>query len=93
MNKPKILVVDDEASARSGLSKLLEQEGYSVATAADGLLALEAISESAPALVVTDLKMPNLDGMGLLAKIAEQGLGIPVIVTTAFGEVSVAVQA
>jgi two-component system response regulator HydG len=93
MNKAKILVVDDEASARSGLSKLLEQEGYSVVTAADGLLALESIAENAPALIITDLKMPNLDGMGLLAKLREQKLDIPAIVTTAFGEVSVAVQA
>jgi DNA-binding NtrC family response regulator len=93
MNKAKILVVDDEASARSGLSKLLEQEGYQVETAADGALALQAISESPPSLIVTDLKMPNLDGMGLLAKLGEQGVAIPVIVTTAFGEVSVAVQA
>jgi len=93
MNKAKILVVDDEASARSGLSKLLEQEGYSVESAADGLLALDSIAETAPALIITDLKMPNLDGMGLLAKLREQGLDIPTIVTTAFGEVSVAVQA
>jgi len=93
MSNAKILVVDDEASARSGLSKLLAQEGYAVETAADGLLALESISESAPALIITDLKMPNLDGMGLLAKLREQNLDIPAIVTTAFGEVSVAVQA
>ncbi len=93
MNKAKILVVDDEASARSGLSKLLEQEGYTVVTAADGLLALESIAENAPALIISDLKMPNLDGMGLLAKLREQSLDIPAIVTTAFGEVSVAVQA
>ncbi|HEY3252315.1 MAG TPA: sigma-54 dependent transcriptional regulator [Polyangiaceae bacterium] len=93
MSKAKILVVDDEASARSGLSKLLEQEGYSVQTAEDGLVALESIAENAPALVITDLKMPNLDGMGLLAKLRELGLDIPAIVTTAFGEVSVAVHA
>jgi two-component system, NtrC family, response regulator HydG len=93
MNKARILVVDDEPSARSGLSKLLSQEGYTVDTAADGLLALEMAAESPPALIVTDLKMPNLDGMGLLAKLREQNLDIPTIVTTAFGEVSVAVQA
>ena len=93
MNKAKILVVDDEPSARSGLSKLLEQEGYTVDTAADGLLALESLAENAPALIITDLKMPNLDGMGLLTKLREQNLDVPTIVTTAFGEVSVAVQA
>jgi len=93
MSKARILVVDDEASARSGLEKLLTQEGYTVDTAADGLLALEVIAERPPALIVTDLKMPNLDGMGLLGKLRERNLDIPAIVTTAFGEVSVAVQA
>jgi two-component system, NtrC family, response regulator HydG len=93
MNKARILVVDDEPSARSGLEKLLSQEGYTVDTAADGLLALELVAESPPALIITDLKMPNLDGMGLLAKLREQGLDIPTIVTTAFGEISFAVQA
>ena len=71
MNKVRILVVDDEASARSGLAKQLEQEGYTVDTAADGALALHCIAERAPALIVTDLKMPNLDGMGLLAKLRD----------------------
>lgn len=93
MNKARILVVDDEPSARSGLSKLLSQEGYTVDSAADGLAALEMLTETPPALIITDLKMPNLDGMGLLAKLREQNLDIPAIVTTAFGEVSVAVQA
>jgi len=93
MNRARILVVDDELSARSGLSKLLSQEGYTVDCAADGLAALEMATETPPALIITDLKMPNLDGMGLLAKLREQNLDIPAIVTTAFGEVSVAVQA
>ncbi|HEY0466393.1 MAG TPA: sigma-54 dependent transcriptional regulator [Polyangiaceae bacterium] len=93
MTKARILVVDDEPSARSGLSKLLSQEGYTVDSAPDGLVALEMAAETPPALIITDLKMPNLDGMGLLAKLREQNLDIPAIVTTAFGEVSVAVQA
>ena len=93
MTKPKILVVDDEPSARSGLSRLLEQEGYQVETAADGLLALDAIAEAPPALIITDLKMPNLDGLGLIAKVREQYPGIPAVVATAFGEVASAVAA
>jgi two-component system response regulator HydG len=91
--KAKILVVDDEASARSGLGKLLEQEGYSVVQAADGREALDAVAEEAPELIITDLKMPNMDGMQLLAKIRESYDAIPVIVATAFGEVSSAVTA
>ncbi|HWZ91886.1 MAG TPA: sigma-54 dependent transcriptional regulator [Polyangiaceae bacterium] len=93
MTKARILVVDDEASARSGLAKLLTQEGYEVDTAADGVLALELVAEKAPSLIVTDLKMPNMDGMELVAKVRAQHPDIPTIVTTAFSDVSSAVQA
>ncbi|HEY2410085.1 MAG TPA: sigma-54 dependent transcriptional regulator [Polyangiaceae bacterium] len=93
MSKAKILVVDDEASARNGLVKLLSQEGYSVDAAGDGVEALELVNEKAPALVITDLKMPNMDGMQLLAKIRETNQALPVVVATAFGEVSTAVAA
>jgi DNA-binding NtrC family response regulator len=93
MTKARILVVDDEASARSGLEKLLKQSDYDVTTAADGVLALAAAAESAPDVVVTDLKMPNMDGMTLLAKLREQDSELPVIVTTAFGDVNSAVDA
>jgi two-component system response regulator HydG len=93
MTKPRILVVDDEASARSGLAKLLGQEGYEVETAADGLLALEVLAERTPALIVSDLKMPNMDGMQLIAKVRETYPGIPIVVATAFGEISSAVAA
>ena len=93
MSKARILVVDDEASARAGLTKLLKQEGYDVDAAADGAEALLMLAERAPALVVTDLKMPNMDGMALLAKIRQQNPQIPTIVATAFGEVSTAVEA
>lgn len=93
MSKPRILVVDDEASARDGLTKLLEQEGYPVDSAADGLLALEAIAERPPALIVTDLKMPNMDGLQLITKVKELYPGIPAVVATAFGDVSSAVEA
>ena len=93
MKKARVLIVDDEPSARSGLAKLLEQEGYEVETAADGVLALELVAERAPNLIVTDLKMPNMDGMALVAKVREQNPEIPTIVTTAFSDVSSAVQA
>jgi two-component system response regulator HydG len=93
MSKARILVVDDEASARSGLEKLLRQSGFDVSTAEDGARALAAAAETAPDVVVTDLRMPNIDGMALLAKLREQDPTLPVIVTTAFGEVDTAVEA
>ncbi len=93
MNDIRILVVDDEASARSGLEKLLRQSGYVVDTAKDGKDALAVAAEHPPEVVVTDLKMPEMDGMTLLAKLREYDRDLPVIVATAFGEVSSAVAA
>ncbi|WP_438023340.1 sigma-54-dependent transcriptional regulator [Sorangium sp. So ce233] len=89
----RVLVVDDEASARSGLEKLLRQEGYAVDAAADGAEALEIATERPPDVVVTDLKMPKMDGMALLGRLREQDPSLPVIVVTAFGDVTSAVQA
>src|SRR5438046_385640 len=91
--KARILVVDDEASARSGLEKLLKQEGYAVASADDGTTALERFSESAADVVVTDLKMPKMDGIELLTKLRAQEQDVPVLVCTAFGDVSTAARA
>ncbi|WP_441292099.1 sigma-54-dependent transcriptional regulator [Sorangium sp. KYC3313] len=89
----RVLVVDDEASARSGLEKLLRQEGYTVDAAADGVEAVEVAAERPPDVVVTDLKMPRMDGVALLGKLREQDPALPVIVVTAFGDVSSAVLA
>jgi two-component system response regulator HydG len=91
--KGRILVVDDEASARSGLERLLQQEGFSVKTAADGAIALRIAADFAPDVVVTDLKMPEMDGMELLKHLREQDHDLPVIMATAFGDVSSAVSA
>ena len=92
-SKGRILVVDDEASARLGLEKLLRLEGYTVRVEADGAAGLRAAEDFAPDVVVTDLRMPNMDGMQLLGKLRQQDRGIPVIVATAFGEVASAVAA
>ena len=91
--KARILVVDDEPSARSGLEKLLKQEGYVVETAPDGPTAIALAADNAPDLVVTDLKMPGMDGVELLRKLHETYRDLPVIVATAFGDVASAVAA
>ncbi len=92
-DKARILVVDDEPSARTGLEKLLKQEGYEVDVAGDGHSALSLASERPPDLVVTDLKMPGMDGVELLKKLHDQDRDLPVIVATAFGDVASAVSA
>jgi len=88
-----VLVVDDEEGARSGLEKLLRLEGYTVDAAADGIAALERAAEQPPDVVVTDLKMPRMDGMALMERLRAQWPGMPVIVVTAFGDVGSAVAA
>ena len=91
--KARVLVVDDEASARSGMEKLLRQEGFMVDVAEGGQAALAIAADNPPDVVITDLKMPGMDGVELLKKLHEQDPDLPVIVVTAFGDFSSAVRA
>ncbi|RMH42647.1 MAG: sigma-54-dependent Fis family transcriptional regulator [Deltaproteobacteria bacterium] len=91
--KGRILVVDDEANARTALAELLKDEGYDVETAADAFKALGKVDSFGPHLVVTDLKMPGMDGLDLLAKLRERGEPCEIVVMTAFGAVDTAVEA
>jgi FixJ family two-component response regulator len=93
IQKARVLVVDDEPAARKGLEKLLELEGYRVVTAASGDEALTIAPELAPDVVVTDLKMPGMDGIELLERLHELDVELPVIMVTAFGDVGSAVKA
>ncbi len=89
----RILVVDDDASSRTALSELLSDEGYDVEVAQDGFKALAKFAELGPDLVVTDQKMPGLDGLELLRQITSRDDTVPVIMVTAFGAVKSAVEA
>jgi DNA-binding NtrC family response regulator len=91
--KGRILVVDDEANARNALAEILREEGYSVETAADGFKGLARFHEFSPDLVLSDLKMPGMDGVELLGKVREVEATLPVIVMTAYGAVDTAVRA
>ena len=92
--KPKsILVVDDDESLRRITQLQLEEAGYSVTTAADGHEAMRRIEEDAPALVITDLKMPGISGLDLLKQVREQYPQTTVVLVTAFGTVQTAVAA
>lgn len=89
----RILVVDDEDKMRRLLEMALRSLGHEVVQAADGLEALKHFAEGSFDLVLTDLRMPNLDGIGLLRRLREQGNEVPVIVLTAHGNVETAVEA
>lgn len=89
----KVLIVDDELNMRLVLAAMLKKEGYDITAAADGREALQILKSNKIDVVVTDLKMPNLDGMGLLNCITEQYPQVPVIMITAHGTVATAVEA
>lgn len=88
-----ILIVDDEKSMRDFLKILLTKEGYEVVTAADGEQALNILSDTDVNLVVSDIRMPGIDGLEMLARIKETSEDIPVIMITAFASPNDAVQA
>ena len=88
-----MLVVDDEVNARTALAELLRDEGYDVETAADAFKALGKYEAFAPHVVVTDLKMPGMDGIELVKKLRALEDPPAVVVMTAFGAVSSAVDA
>ncbi|MEZ4393270.1 MAG: sigma-54 dependent transcriptional regulator [Polyangiales bacterium] len=89
----RLLVVDDEATARRALATLLTEDGYSVETAASGDEALEMIARNPPDIVVTDVRMPGIDGVELLTRTKAMDPNIAVVVMTAFGTVGDAVRA
>jgi two-component system, NtrC family, response regulator AtoC len=88
-----ILVVDDDPGLRRSASLLLGDEGHRVTTAADGKEGLARARELEPDLILVDVRMPVLDGMGFLAGYREAGGEAPVIVTTAYGSMELAVKA
>ncbi len=88
-----ILVVDDEAGMREFLTLFLEREGHRVTCATDGRSALHLLKEQPVDLVISDLKMPRLDGVGLLAGLRELDPALPLIVVTAYASVESAIQA
>ena len=85
---PTILVVDDEPAIRDLVSVLLEDAGYTVCSAPDGLAAVEAVARDSPDLVITDLYMPGLDGLGLIARLRSERPHLPIVVLSAALRVS-----
>jgi len=93
MSKRQVLVVDDEPKMQRVLEIMLHKMGHAVLLAADGQEALK-LAQSAPLdLVMTDLRMPGMDGVALLTALREHGIEAPVIVLTAHGTVESAVTA
>lgn len=90
----KILVVDDDIFVREMLSSILEGSGYTIVMAENGLEALKkCIADPTIDLIVSDVNMPEMDGIQLIKEVRKQGLDVPIIMVTGVSSISVAVDA
>jgi two-component system response regulator HydG len=93
MTRPVVLLVDDDAGVRFTLGEVLSEADVEVIEAENGVDALEKMRDRRADLVITDLKMPKMDGMALLAEIRKQDPSLKVVMITAHGSESAAVEA
>ncbi|HLK35837.1 MAG TPA: sigma-54 dependent transcriptional regulator [Polyangiaceae bacterium] len=91
--RKQVLIVDDEPNLRKILSAQLTRDGYDVLTAEDGEQGLQSLRDHHIDLVITDLKMPKVDGMTLLKRALEEEPELPVVLVTAHGTIDTAVEA
>src|SRR5438128_5946307 len=91
--KKEVLIVDDEPNLRKILAAQLSRDGYDVMTAEDGEQGLGFLREHHIDLVITDLKMPKVDGMTLLREALRESPDLPIVMITAHGTVETAVEA
>jgi excisionase family DNA binding protein len=91
--RPRVLVVDDEATIRDLLAKTLALAEYEVDLAPDGRVALERLRMMPYDLLITDLKMPGIDGLGVIREARRLKADIPVIIITGFSTEATAIEA
>jgi len=89
----RIVVADDEESARRGLGRILAEDGFEVHLASDGEDALRLVAQESPDVLLTDLRMPGLDGHDLLSRVRRGYPHVAVVIMTAHGTIRSAVQA
>jgi len=91
--KPQILIVDDEEIARNNIEHILKKENYHVVTATNGIEAIEKIEATVFDVVLTDLKMEKVDGLGVLEKVKSKYPDTQVIMITAYAAIDTAIEA
>ncbi|CAN5796184.1 sigma-54 dependent transcriptional regulator [soil metagenome] len=89
----KVLVIDDDSGLRRALTLILEDGGYKVETASDGESGLLQAKSGNPDMILTDVRMPGIDGLAMLDRLRSGGSSTPVIVMTAYGSMDLAVEA
>jgi len=93
MKRAAILVIDDDRRMLDGLHQALAKAGYDACAAADGETGLRLLREHAVQLVISDLKMPGLDGLAVLEEVKRLGLDVEVVMLTGHGSIEAAVRA
>ena len=88
----KILIIDDEQLNRVVLKQTLSKEGYSIIEAEDGTAGLQLVASEKPDLVLTDFRMPGMNGLEVLAEIQKTSPRLPVILLTAYGDVALTIK-
>src|SRR6202163_3270711 len=89
----RVLIVEDDAAARVGLEQLIRSWGFIAESTSDGEEALEKVTTFRPAIVISDLVMPRMDGLALLRALRAQGADVTTLLLTAQGSVETAVEA
>ena len=89
----RVMVVDDDAETLALMHEIVAKEGFEVETAEDAETALRRLEQWQPELVITDIHMPGMDGLALLAAVREKEPDIPVVLLTAYGSLKTAVDA
>jgi excisionase family DNA binding protein len=93
IERPRILVVDDEPAVRELVSKTLEMANYEVDAAPDGAAALTKLDASEYDLLITDLKMPGMDGLSVIREARRRTADLPVIIITGYSTETTAIEA
>lgn len=93
LDRPRILVVDDEQAVRDLLVKTLTMADYEVDTADDGASALDRLRSSDYDLLITDLKMPGMDGLSVIRQARQQSMALPIIIITGYSTEASAIEA
>ena len=89
----KVVLIDDEEDIRDVLTVALQDSGYEVVSAPDGEEGLRMCESVSPQIVITDIRMPGINGLQVLETLKKKSPDIEVIVATAYGEMDVAIQA
>ncbi len=92
-NNPKILIIDDEESIRSSFVAHFEDYNYIISTADNGLIGIELIKKELPDIILTDMRMPEMGGIGVLKWLQENNLNVPIIIVSGAGDINLVVDA